>query len=150
MNMLTELVAESFLSAVFDKLIERLASADIVNCIWGKKSIDDDDDDQLEELKLKLKKASLLLNDAENRQLEEPVVKEWLDDLKDVIYRAQDLVDEIDYDVLSKKLEPDSKSNMSFPKRLKLSITSSSSKSDKTVKGELYKILYWTNFNFFY
>ena len=115
-----------------------------MNFIRGKKSVDDD---QLKELNVKLRKAKVLLNDAEERQLQEPAVREWLDDLKDVIYRAQDLVDDIEDEARSKK--HDFKSETSFQKKMKYKLISSFSKSDKTIKGEIAKKLYLTNSDFF-
>ena len=82
------LVAEAFLSVMFERLFERLTSREFINFFRGKKSIDN----ELKKLNLRLMAARRLLNDAEERQLEEPHVREWLDELKDVIYRAQDLV----------------------------------------------------------
>ena len=133
---MAELLAEALLSVAFEKLFERLGSPEFLNFIRGEKSVDDD---HLKELNVKLRRAKVLLNDAEERELEEPHVRDWLDDLKDVIYRAQDLVDEIDYQVLAEKQERDSKSKMSFQKKIKSKIISSFSKSDKTVKGKLLK-----------
>ena len=129
-------MAEALLSVVFEKLFERLTSPEFVNFIRGKKSIDDD---QLKELNVKLRRAKARLNDAEERQLEKPLVGEWLDDLKDVFYRAQDLVDYIDYQVLSKNVERLSKNNPGCCMKLKFKIISLFSKSDNTLKGELLK-----------
>ncbi|PON49734.1 hypothetical protein TorRG33x02_316680, partial [Trema orientale] len=129
---MAEVLLQPLLSAAVEKLFEKLASPEVVSFIWEKKSTNDD---QHQELKVKLRRASLLLNDAEDRQLEEPAVREWLDDLKDVIFRAQDLVDEIDYEVLSKKIEREPKGKTSsFGKKMKSKIISSFSKSDKTAK----------------
>ena len=126
---MAEKVAEAFISFVMEKLFEKLSSAKFLILFWGKKSIDD----QLKELNMKLKKANLLLNDAEDKQLEEPNVKKWLDELKGVIYRAQDLVDEIEYEF---------ESNTSLRKKRKFSnyIIPSFSEFDRTVQGELYKL----------
>ncbi|PON49732.1 P-loop containing nucleoside triphosphate hydrolase, partial [Trema orientale] len=131
-----ELVAEAFLSVLFEKLFEKLTSLDFVNFFRGKESIDD----QLKQLKTKLEKVSGLLNDAENRQLDEPKVKKWLDELKDVIYRAQDLMEDIEDEARSKK-ERESESSTSLPKKMKFTIISSFSESNKTIKGEIAKIL---------
>ncbi|PON31369.1 NB-ARC domain containing protein, partial [Parasponia andersonii] len=136
-NMAEVVVAGALLSAAFETLFRRLTSPELMTFIRGKKSIDDD---QLKELNIKLRRASVLLNDAEERQLQEPAVWEWLDDLKDVIYKAQDLMDDIDDDARFKK-ERKFKTNMSFRKKMKYKIISSIPKSDKTVKGEIAKIL---------
>ncbi|KAL5576277.1 hypothetical protein UlMin_017976 [Ulmus minor] len=47
----------------------------------------------------------MVLNDAEEKQLTNKVVKEWLDDLKELIFRADELIDKINYEVLRRKLE---------------------------------------------
>lgn len=123
-----ELVAEAFLSAVFQTLIERLTSPGIVNFFWGEKSIDD----QLKDLNEKLNKANGLLNDAENRQLDEPDVKEWLDEIRDVIYRAQDLMEDID----RSKEERESETDPSFLMKMMSKVIPSTSEFEKTVQGE--------------
>ena len=134
-----EKVLDAFLSFVTEKLSEKLSSAKFLKLFRGKESIDA----HLKELNKKLKGANLLLNDAEDRQLEEPNVKEWLDELKDVIYRAQDLVDEIEYEARA-KTEHESKSSTSLPMKRKLSdyiIPSFSfSESDRNVEGKLHKL----------
>ncbi|XP_062115654.1 putative disease resistance RPP13-like protein 1 isoform X2 [Humulus lupulus] len=141
--MALELVGGALLSVALDKLFEKLTSPAFVNFISGKKTIDDDY--LLKELKMKLRRARVLLNDAEERQLEEEAVREWLDELKDVIYKAQDLVDDIDHELLSMSLERDhkSKTKTNFRKNIKTKVFSSFSKLDKTtaVKGEITKIL---------
>ena len=113
---------------LFENIYENVSS-EFVNFFWGNQIIEK----QLKLLNEKLKEASGLRNDAEGRQLDEPNVKEWLDELKDVIYRAQDLMDEIDYEAQRSKHEPESESNTSFLNKMK-------SKFDKTIQGYFYKL----------
>ncbi|KAG5074029.1 hypothetical protein JHK84_055260 [Glycine max] len=49
----------------------------------------------LDELKIKLLALNVVLNDAEEKQIIDLAVKAWLDELKDVVYDAKDLLDEI-------------------------------------------------------
>ncbi|XP_024023160.1 putative disease resistance protein At3g14460 [Morus notabilis] len=130
---MAELVAEAFLTVAFEKLFELLASPEFRSFFQGKKSIDD----KLGLLNEKLKTASLLLNDAEDRQIIDQKVKEWLDDLKDVIFRADDLVEEIKAEARAKQ---ESKSSTSALKKM-VAILTPSTEFDKNVRGEIENIL---------
>jgi uncharacterized membrane protein YcjF (UPF0283 family) len=46
-----------------------------------------------------------LLEDAEEKQLTKPAVKAWLNELKDAIYDAEDVLDEIATEALQRKLD---------------------------------------------
>ncbi|KAK0575073.1 hypothetical protein LWI29_033656 [Acer saccharum] len=54
-----------------------------------------DGTDLLESLKTKLLTVNVVLSDAEEKQITNPFVKEWVDELKNVVYQAEDLLDEI-------------------------------------------------------
>ncbi|KAL5570736.1 hypothetical protein UlMin_020333 [Ulmus minor] len=71
-------------------------------------------EDFLKRLKTKLRSTNMVLNDAEEKRLTDQVVKEWLDDLKEVIFRAEELTDKINYEELRRKLEGASASSSSF------------------------------------
>ncbi|KAL5560659.1 hypothetical protein UlMin_036870 [Ulmus minor] len=71
-------------------------------------------EDLLKRLKTKLRSANMILDDAEEKQLTNQAVKEWLDDLKEVVFRAEELTDKINYEVLRRKLEGASVSFSSF------------------------------------
>ncbi|XP_054779052.1 putative disease resistance RPP13-like protein 1 isoform X2 [Prosopis cineraria] len=86
-------MAEALLSAVFNALLERLTpnQGDLINLICGKKL----DYKLLQRLKPSLIAAIAVINDAELKQLTDPAVKDWLDELKDAAYDLEDLMDEI-------------------------------------------------------
>ncbi|KAB1227262.1 putative disease resistance RPP13-like protein 1 [Morella rubra] len=46
-----------------------------------------------------------VLEDAEEKQVKSPTVKTWLDELKDAVYEAEDILDEIDTEALRSKLD---------------------------------------------
>ncbi|KAL5570760.1 hypothetical protein UlMin_020357 [Ulmus minor] len=71
-------------------------------------------EDLLNHLKTKLRSANMVVNDAEEKQLTNQVVKEWLDVLKEFIFRADELMDKINYEELRRKLEGASESSTSF------------------------------------
>ncbi|KAF2314392.1 hypothetical protein GH714_026002 [Hevea brasiliensis] len=95
------LVGGAFLSAFLQVLFDRLASQEIVDYFRGRKV----NDIQLQKLKITLLSVDAVLNDAEAKQITYPAVKQWLDELKDAAYDAEDLLDEIATEALQQKLE---------------------------------------------
>ncbi|GMN56511.1 hypothetical protein TIFTF001_025627 [Ficus carica] len=130
---MAELVSEPYLSAVFEKLFESLSSGELVNFFRGKKSLHE----QLRKLNEKLSIARSMLYDAEERQISQPDVKEWLDELKHVVLKADDLVEDINDEARSKR-ERESGSRISM---LLKSFFSSFTEFDRTVQGETTQIL---------
>ncbi|KAH7845952.1 hypothetical protein Vadar_007914 [Vaccinium darrowii] len=99
--MAATLVGGAFLNSALNVLFDRLASEEFINFFRGRKH----DERLLNDLKLKLIEVNKLLNDAENKEITAPAVKHWLDELKDAVYHADDLVDEIAYKALRCKVE---------------------------------------------
>ncbi|XP_027345084.1 putative disease resistance RPP13-like protein 1 [Abrus precatorius] len=64
----------------------------------------------LDELKIKLGALNAVLNDAEEKQITDVAVKTWLDDLKDAVLDAEDVLDEINTESLRYKVEGETKS----------------------------------------
>ncbi|KAL5547136.1 hypothetical protein UlMin_006823 [Ulmus minor] len=106
---MAELVGGAFLSAFLQVLFDRLTSRDFLNLFKGKKPVEK----LLKRLKTKLWSANVVLNDAEEKQLTNPAVKEWLNDLKEVIFRADEMTDNINYEVLRRKMEDACESSIS-------------------------------------
>ncbi|XP_058225842.1 putative disease resistance RPP13-like protein 1 [Rhododendron vialii] len=84
-------------------LLDRLASKEFINFFRGQKH----DESLLKKLEVKLLELNKVLNDAEDRQITDRAVKAWLDELKDAVYHAEDLVDEIATEALRSKVEAD-------------------------------------------
>lgn len=57
---------------------------------------------------MKLSSVNALLEDAEEKQLKRSKVWEWLDELKDALYHAENLLDDNNTEALRHKLEEDS------------------------------------------
>ncbi|EOY18747.1 NB-ARC domain-containing disease resistance protein, putative [Theobroma cacao] len=95
------LVGEAFLSASIEVLVERIASRDVLNLIKGKSL----EDGLLKKLKPALMSVKAVLNDAESRQVKDPDVRSWIDELKDAVYDAEDFLDEIATEALRSRLE---------------------------------------------
>ncbi|XP_058788546.1 putative disease resistance RPP13-like protein 1 [Vicia villosa] len=95
------MIGGAFLSATVQTLVEKLASTEFLDYIRNTKL----DVSLLRKLQTTLLTLQAVLDDAEEKQINTPAVKNWLDDLKDVVLDAEDLVNEISYDSLRCKME---------------------------------------------
>ncbi|KAG5053919.1 hypothetical protein JHK85_006429 [Glycine max] len=89
--MAAAVVGGAFLSAFLDVLFDRLASPDFVDLILGKKL----SKKLLQKLETTLRVVGAVLDDAEKKQITNTNVKHWLNDLKDAVYEADDLLDHV-------------------------------------------------------
>lgn len=87
--MAVAVVGEAFLSAFIEVVLDRLASPELVDLIRGKKV----DVNLVQRLKNTLYAVEAVLNDAEQKHIKDSAVDKWLDDLKDAVYVADDLLD---------------------------------------------------------
>ena len=94
-------VGGALLSACLQVLFDRMASHEFINFFRGQK----EEERLLKKLKIMLLAVRPLLNDAELKQWTDPAVKDWVDELKDVIYYADDLLDEIATEAMRSKLD---------------------------------------------
>ncbi|KAL3725294.1 hypothetical protein ACJRO7_030322 [Eucalyptus globulus] len=90
--MAAALVGGAFLSAFLQVLFDRMASREVVDFFRSRKL---GKGRLLQKLKTALLSANAVLDDAEEKQMTNDHVREWLDDLKDAVYDADDLFDEI-------------------------------------------------------
>ena len=103
-------IGSAFLSATVQTLVEKLASKEFLDYIKNTKL----NVSLLRQLKTTLLTLQVVLDDAEEKQISNPAVKQWLDDLKDAVFDAEDLLNEISYDSLRCKVEnakPQNKTN---------------------------------------
>ncbi|KAL2337207.1 hypothetical protein Fmac_011653 [Flemingia macrophylla] len=101
--MAAELVGGAFLSAIIQTLFDKLATREMVDFIRGVKH--DIGLNLLDKLKIALRSVDALVNHAEERQTTDLHTREWLNDLKDIMFKAEDLMDEISVLASSRKLE---------------------------------------------
>ncbi|KAG4109064.1 hypothetical protein GLYMA_U031502v4 [Glycine max] len=88
---MAEAVGGAFLSAFLDVVFDKLSTDEVVDFIRGKKL----DLNLLENLKTTLRVVGAVLDDAEKKQIQLSSVNQWLIELKDALYDADDLLDEI-------------------------------------------------------
>ncbi|KAM5585640.1 putative disease resistance RPP13-like protein 1 [Rosa sericea] len=134
--MALEVVGGAFLSSSLAVLFERMASRPVVDFIRGKKTAAG----LLHKLKLKLLLVHKLLDDAEEKQLRNSRVRDWLSELKDVLYHADDLLDEIKTEALRCKMEGEDSGSSIANQVLKFS-SISIHELDKSLEPRLLDIL---------
>ncbi|KAL6221799.1 hypothetical protein ACLB2K_005194 [Fragaria x ananassa] len=94
------------------------------------------------ELKDKLLSVNPVLDDAEGKQLQfQTSVKPWLHKLKEVVYEAEDLLQEINTEVLRQMLEPESGSSTSHGQEL-ISSPSSNAFDSAFIHPKVEEILF--------
>ena len=93
----------ALVSAFVERTIDTLASR-FVYLFRGRKH----NKKQLSHLKMKLLAIDVVASDAEQRQFTDPRVRAWLLRAKDVVFDAEDLLDEIDYELLKSQVEAES------------------------------------------
>ena len=86
----------AFLSAFLQVLFDRMASHEVIEFFRQWKL----NNEPLRKLKTTLLFINAVLNDAEEKQIKDSAIKEWVNELKDAAYQAQDLLDEIATDAL--------------------------------------------------
>ncbi|GLT27385.1 hypothetical protein SLA2020_023880 [Shorea laevis] len=88
------------LSVIINTTISKLISTatEQISLVVGWKK-------ELASLKNKLIMVQAVLKDAEEKQVSDPVVKLWLERLRDVVYEADDVLDEVAYESVKCKVE---------------------------------------------
>ncbi|XP_027356840.1 putative disease resistance RPP13-like protein 1 [Abrus precatorius] len=110
--MALELIGGALLSAFIQAAVNKLTSGQVLEYFRRRKL----DEELLNRLKLKLLCINALVDDAEQKQVTvvrdaaKVAVKAWLVDVNEAVLDAEDLLDEIDYQISKCELEADSES----------------------------------------
>ncbi|XP_030940149.1 putative disease resistance protein RGA1 [Quercus lobata] len=93
-------MAEAIVTDVAKEILSKLISlvTEQINLAWGFK-------DELTQLRQSVEMIQDLLADAERKQVTDLSVKRWLQRLKDLAYDADDVLDELAYEILRRKVE---------------------------------------------
>ncbi|KAH0777316.1 hypothetical protein KY290_008727 [Solanum tuberosum] len=95
-------VGGAFLSSALNVLIDRLApNGDLLKMFKRDKR----DVRPLKKLRMTLLGLQAVLSDAENKQASNPYVSQWLNELQDAVDGAENLIEEVNYEVLRLKVE---------------------------------------------
>ena len=95
-------IGEIALSALLEALFDRLASSDLLK-IFQQEQVHAD----LNNWKKLLMKIRAVLEDAEEKRETNSLVKIWLEELEDLAYDADDILDEFATEVLRRELNPE-------------------------------------------
>ncbi|XP_028783804.1 putative disease resistance RPP13-like protein 1 [Neltuma alba] len=132
---MAELVAGAFLSSFLQVAFERLASPDFVEYFRGRKL----NGNLLKELEITLNSVDKIVEDAEERQYRDHHVKKWLDELKDEVFKAQELLDDI---ATQQKMDAESQSTTVIRKvRGFFTTLASQNHFDKKIESEIKEVL---------
>ena len=99
------LVGEALLSCSIQVLCDKIASGEFMDFFRETRL----DHSLVDRLKVKLMTLHAVLNDAEEKQIVNPAVGMWLDELKHAVFDAEDLVDEIDTEASRRKAKDQTK-----------------------------------------
>ncbi|KHN37726.1 Putative disease resistance RPP13-like protein 1 [Glycine soja] len=99
--MALELVGGALLSALLQVAFEKLASLQVRDFFRGRKL----DQKLLNNLEIKLNSIQALADDAELKQFRDPRVRNWLLKVKDAVFDAEDLLDEIQHEISKCQVE---------------------------------------------
>nr|XP_023924103.1 putative disease resistance RPP13-like protein 1 isoform X1 [Quercus suber] len=94
-------LGQALATSIIQVALDRLASHEVIDYFKGRKL----NQKLLQNLEFVLLSANSVLIDAEEKQFTNSAVKKWLDELKDAVYVADDLLDEIATEALRSKSE---------------------------------------------
>nr|XP_028954178.1 putative disease resistance RPP13-like protein 1 isoform X1 [Malus domestica]XP_028954179.1 putative disease resistance RPP13-like protein 1 isoform X1 [Malus domestica] len=132
--MAVEVVGGAFFSAFFQQVFQKMDSQEVKNFIRGKKLTDG----LLKKLRIELLSVNAVYDDAEQKQLSNPVVKQWLHELKEAVFHAEDLLDEIKTEALKRKMEAEFGSSISKVQDL---ISASFHAFDESIDNKIKEII---------
>ncbi|CAL9004572.1 unnamed protein product [Prunus brigantina] len=118
-------------------IFDRIASREFVDLFRHKKL----DQPLLMELKVTLVTLKAVLNDAEEKQIENPDVREWLDELKHAVFDAEDVLDEINYEALRCKLEGEAQTADKLTKKVRNLLSTSRNKFYQSMNAKIQELL---------
>ncbi|KAG6679192.1 hypothetical protein I3842_14G118400 [Carya illinoinensis] len=138
---MAQLVGGALLSAFLQVLFDRMASREFVDFLKGQKP----SDELLNNLKDVLLSVGAVLEDAEDKQVTNSNVKRWLDDLKNAVYDADDVLDQIATKALQSKLDAEFGTNIASKVRNSIHTSRFFNKIEVRIKGVLGRLEYLAN-----
>ncbi|XP_050254790.1 putative disease resistance RPP13-like protein 1 [Quercus robur] len=120
-------IVGSLLSVSLKAAYDKLTSPEVANYFKRKNN-----DLLLTKLKMLLNSADAVLIDAEEKQITNSVVKKWLDDLRDAVYVADDLLDDIGTEALVAEFSDDNE--------VRKFLSDTFNSFDNRIKSDLKKI----------
>ncbi|KAF7824659.1 putative disease resistance RPP13-like protein 1 [Senna tora] len=135
--MAAELVGGALLSAFLQAAFDRLASPDTLN-FFRKRRLNET---LLNKLNVMLLSINTVVDDAEQKQISNPNVKAWLDNVKDAVFDAEDVLDDIDYEATKRKVEAESQTTATTTSKVRTFFCASVSSFEKEIETRMKKVL---------
>ncbi|RDX75102.1 putative disease resistance RPP13-like protein 1, partial [Mucuna pruriens] len=129
------LVGGALLSSFLQVAFDRLASRQVLDFFRRRKL----DNKLLKMLKVKILSINVLVDDAEQKQFRDPRIRDWVIRAKHVVFEAEDILDEIDYELSKCELEAESQTTDSKTRNFFKS--SSVSSFDKEIESRMEQVL---------
>ncbi|XP_027909530.1 putative disease resistance RPP13-like protein 1 [Vigna unguiculata] len=104
-----ETLGGALFGVVLQLLFDKLDSHQVLGYFRQR----DLDEKLLKKLKRKLMDVNAVIDDAEQKQFSNSLVKEWLDEVRDALYDAEDLLEQINYEFSKTELKVDFKTTPS-------------------------------------
>jgi Leucine-rich repeat (LRR) protein len=127
-------IATTFVSPFLEVFFEKMASGDFVDFFRQQKL----SDGLLKKLNTTFLTLNAVLEDAEELQVTKPVAKKWLDQLKDAVYEAEHVLDEIATEALLSELDAEFQTTAS---KVRKSISISRNSFVKEIEPKIKDIL---------
>ncbi|KAJ7949342.1 Disease resistance protein [Quillaja saponaria] len=134
---MAEAVGGAFLSAFLQVVFDRLSSSKILDYFLGRKL----NVRLLRKLEITLLSIIAVLDDAEEKQIQNPRVKKWVDEIKDVVFDAEDLLDEIEIEVSQHESQAELLATSSKVRNFSTSISAVVNAFDKEIESRIEEIL---------
>ncbi|XP_027925354.1 putative disease resistance RPP13-like protein 1 [Vigna unguiculata] len=134
--MAAALVGGALLSAFLQVAFDRLASPNVVDFFRGRKL----DEKLLGNLNIMLHSINALAHDAEQKQFTDPHVKAWLFAVKEAVFDAEDLLNEIDYELTRCQVEAGS-DPQTLASKVSNFFNSTFSSFNKKIESEIREVL---------
>nr|ACZ74654.1 CNL-B29 [Phaseolus vulgaris] len=134
--MAAALVGGALLSAFLQVAFDRLASPQLLHFFRRRKL----DEKLLRKLKIMLRSINALADDAELKQFTDPLVKEWLFDVKEAVFDAEDLLGEIDYELTRCQVEAQYEPQ-TFTSKVSNFVDSTFTSFNKKIESDMKEVL---------
>ncbi|KAI9112977.1 hypothetical protein K1719_016091 [Acacia pycnantha] len=131
------LVGGAFLSAFLQVAFDSLASRHVLDFFKKPKL----NQTLLSKLKIVLLSIDAVVDDAEQKHITNPKVKDWIDMVKDAVFDAEDVLDEIDYEMSKRKLEAEQKSQTSAIGKVRNFFSAPVNSFEKEIESKMRSIL---------
>ncbi|WJX36661.1 hypothetical protein P8452_24516 [Trifolium repens] len=129
------IVGEALLAASLEVLLEKIVSGEFGELFRSTKL----DAALLGKLEITLVSLQAVLHDAEEKQITNPAVKQWLDMIRDAVFEAGDLFDEINTEALRRRVEAEYETRTATSQVLK-KLSSRFRRFNRKVNSKLQKL----------